>query len=167
MYLSLLMESAPVSTITVRRQMISSCSWFRSLISSLILLSSPLYGGAAAAADASQGAPLKAGWSDQELSSFTAGCVLAIVTPARRDYAARAAERGISSPKPFPEKEVTASVQPMCSCIGLRIAQSWELQEFALNHEALGKPLIEEAMKGGQCKPAGLLGAMIEQRTKD
>ena len=135
-------------------------------IATLALLLSLSFGGTVGAADAPQSQPLKAGWSEQELSSFTAGCVLAIVSPARRDYYARAAERGNSSPKPFPEEELTASVQPMCSCIGVRIARTSALQDFTANQEALSRPLVEEAMNGGQCKPGGLLGAMLEQRIK-
>lgn len=131
-----------------------------------ILVLFTLLGVPAHAADKSQGMPLKSGWSDQERSSFTGGCVLAIVTPARRDYYARASERGNKAPKPFPEQDVTASVEPMCSCIGLRIAQSVDLQELSLNMEAIAKPYIEEAMSGGQCKPGGLLGAMLEQRAR-
>ena len=124
-------------------------------------LSSPTY-----AVGAPETAPLKAGWSEQELTSFAAGCVLAIVTPARQDYFTRAAERGNSSPKPFPEQELAASVQPMCACIGLRIAQSSDLQAFVPNHEVLSKPFIEEAMMGGKCKPGGLLGTMLDERSK-
>ena len=125
-----------------------------------------LFGTSVHAAEGAQVVPLKSGWSEQALSSFANGCVLAIVTPAKRDYYARASEKGNKTPRPFPEPEVTASVQPMCSCIGLRIAQSSDLQELSLNMEAIAKPFIEEAMGGGQCKPDGLLGAMLEQRAR-
>jgi len=137
----------------------------RSFLTVPALLVLLLLVGAVRAADHSRQVPLKGGWSDQELSSFTAGCVMSIVTKARRDYYARAAQRGNSSPKPFPEQELTASVQPMCSCIGLRIARSFELQEVARN-PTLSKSFVEEAIGGGQCKPGGLLGAVLEQRIK-
>ena len=81
---------------------------------------------AQASHDGAQIEPLKPSLSTQELSSFAAGCVLAIVARARRDYYARAAQLGNANPPHFPEQQVTASLAPMCSCIGLRLASPIE-----------------------------------------
>lgn len=111
--------------------------------------------------------PLKEGWNEQTLASFTNGCVLAILNPARQGYYARAAQRGDSNPKPFPEIEISQSVKPMCACIGMRIAQTADLQEVELHQDTLAKPFIEDAMKGGQCKPGGILASAFEKKSSD
>ena len=40
------------------------------------------------------GTSLKAGWSEPQISAFVGGCVAAIMIPAKRDFEARAAQRG-------------------------------------------------------------------------
>jgi hypothetical protein len=108
--------------------------------------------------------PTKEGWSDARIAEFSRGCTEGILAPARRDYFARAAAVGDLKPKPFPETEVRASVAPMCSCLTLRFAQTWTFDDFLKNQEALSQPLIKEAMRGGQCKPGGILGAALEKK---
>jgi len=106
----------------------------------------------------------KDGWSDAHIAEFTTGCIEGILAPARRDYFARAAEVGDQNPKPFPETEVRASIAPMCLCLTRRFAQTWAFSEFIENHETLSQPFIREAMGGGQCKPGGILGAVLQKK---
>lgn len=106
---------------------------------------------------------LQAGWTEQSMTAFAQGCADAIVEPARRDYEAAARQAGNRASKPFPADAVRDSVQPMCQCIGRRVAGRWPLAEA----ESLGwsavMPLIQEALGGGQCKPEGILAKMFEQ----
>lgn len=111
--------------------------------------------------------PLKDGWSDAQVTQFTEGCIAGILVPARRDYAARAAAAGDASSRPFPEEALRASIAPMCSCIALRIANTWAFAEFSANPRELSKPLIEESLAGGQCKPGGMLGDILAAGKND
>jgi hypothetical protein len=104
---------------------------------------------------------LKAGWSEAELSAFASGCVMAIMIPAKKDFEARAAQAG--KPAAFPEEALRKSVEPMCSCLGRRIAESWSFAEFSKNSQALAERFVTEAMTGGRCKPEGLLGDVLEK----
>lgn len=106
---------------------------------------------------AAQAAPI---WTEAEHSAFVAGCALGIIVPARRDYAAAAEKAGNKNPKPFPEEELRASVEPMCGCLANRIADSGMSYLDAGNAM---KPMIEEAISGGRCKPGGLLGQMLSK----
>lgn len=107
---------------------------------------------------------LKDGWSEELIAEFTRGCTEGFLAPARRDYLARAAAVGDQKPKPFPEEEFRASVVPMCSCLARRFARTWTFSEFFANQGALAQPMIKEAMEGGQCKPDGILGAVLEKK---
>ena len=106
----------------------------------------------------------KKGWSDSRMAEFARGCTEGILAPARRDYFARAAAVGNPSPRPFPEKEARASIEPMCSCLTRRFAQTWTFDDFLENQEALSQPLIREALGGGQCKPGGILGTALKKK---
>ncbi|RQP23151.1 hypothetical protein DZC73_18720 [Albitalea terrae] len=125
------------------------------------------WAGYAVAQDKAPLPPLKDGWSRLQLETYTSGCTLTIMLPARRDYAAAAERSGNPSPKPFPEEQLRASVEPMCACLGLRAAQTWTLAEYMVDSTAKSKPFIEEAIAGGQCKPEGILGeALAAKRPK-
>ena len=114
----------------------------------------------------SQPIALKEGWSEQQLAAFTAGCVLAIIEPAKRDYAVAATRAGNSSPKPFPEAEFRDSVTPMCRCLSVRIAETWSYFNFITDSQAKSRPLIDEALRGGRCKPEGILGQLLSRQRK-
>ena len=83
------------------------------------------------AVEAKEQTKVKAGWTAQALKSFKIGCAAAIVEPAKRDYAAAAARAGNESPRPFPEQQLRESVEPMCRCIGARVATTWTVEEFS------------------------------------
>jgi hypothetical protein len=117
----------------------------------------------AAPANESDQSTRKKGWTEPELEAFTAGCVAAILDPAKTSYAARAVERGNSNPKPFPEKEVVESLGPMCKCLSGRVSETWSLEEMQRLGPSSYQPLIAEAMSGGRCKPGGLLGQFLQR----
>lgn len=109
---------------------------------------------------------LQPGWNEAELESFSAGCTAAILIPARRDYAAAAAKANSPSPKPFPEAEFLESVEPMCACIGRRVAETRPLDAIQREGWGFAQPFIEQALSGGQCRPQGLLGRVLFDRQK-
>lgn len=105
-------------------------------------------------------------WTPAEHAAFNEGCTLAILAPAQRDYAAAAQRAGNTSPKPFPEEALRASIGPMCACIGNRIAERHTVNEMHEGGEALVMPYVQDAMSGGPCKPSGLLGDMMSKRPR-
>jgi len=108
-------------------------------------------------------APRKAGWNDDDFKAFTGSCTDAIVNPAMQAYQDRVTASGRTDAKPFPEQELRDSVAPMCECITNRLAETWTLREVADTTLEKAKPYVEEALSGGQCKPGGMLGAMLQQ----
>lgn len=50
----------------------------------------------------------------------------------------------------------------MCSCLSLRIAETWDYAEYMLHAQEYSQPLIQEALAGGRCKPEGILGEILE-----
>lgn len=98
-------------------------------------------------------------WSDAQMTVFTAGCTMSILIPAKRDYAAAAAKVGNTNPTPFPEAQFRASVEPMCRCLGGRLA---EASPTGTPSEAQMRSVLHEAFTGGRCKPTGLLGQMLD-----
>jgi hypothetical protein len=109
---------------------------------------------------------LQPGWTEAELKAFSAGCTASILSPAKRDYAAAAAKANNLSPKPFPETEFLASVEPMCACIALRVAETRPLDAIQREGVGFAQTFIEQALSGGQCRPEGLLGRMLFDRKK-
>jgi len=113
--------------------------------------------------DLNQDGNLKSGWTELELKASTLGCTAAVVIPAKRDYAAAAQRAGNTSPKPFPDDEVTASASAMCACISRRIAETWNFVEYMADQDTKVRPLIGEAMSGGRCKPEGILAMALDK----
>jgi hypothetical protein len=111
--------------------------------------------------------PMKEGWSQEQIDAFTAGCSLAIIEPAKRDYAAAAERAGNKSPKPFPEAQILASINPMCGCLAARAAEKWTFSDYFKSQDANASVLVTEALAGGRCKPEGVLGdAMAGKKGK-
>ena len=52
----------------------------------------------------------------------------------------------------------------MCLCVSERVAETWTMAEMKDQVLQRSKPLIDEALSGGQCKPDGLLGDIIKKR---
>lgn len=99
------------------------------------------------------------GWTDDIKKQMTDGCVLGILKPAKRDFQARAAQRGDPNAV-FPVETVRPSIAALCACITERVAVSWSYQQF-LGQPHLADQLITEALSGGQCKPTGMLGKAL------
>jgi hypothetical protein len=100
-------------------------------------------------------------WPEQERSAFVANCALAIILPAKRDYAAAAERAKNANPKPFPEGQLRDSVEPMCGCLADRMAESGLSSLDTSKTQVDVIPMIREAISGGRCKPGGLLGKML------
>lgn len=103
-------------------------------------------------------------WPEAERSAFVSGCALGIIVPAKRDYAAAAESAGNANPKPFPEDQLRASVEPMCGCLADRMADNGMSYLGSLNEPDAVTPMIQEAMAGGRCKPGGILGQILSQK---
>lgn len=108
---------------------------------------------------------LKLGWTKQALEEHWQGCVDGIVEPARRDYFARAAQVGNSNPRPFPEKELRASAEPMCRCISRRLAGTYPFTQITQDPQ-LAMPFVQEAISGGECAPEGILGEVLKRQKR-
>jgi hypothetical protein len=119
---------------------------------------------AAGAADAPAKAPLKAGWDKKQIKVFAYACTDGLMKPAARDYKAAALADGVSIHKPFPEKEFRDSAFPMCLCISQRVAETWTVAEIERRGLQYSRPMIDEALNGGRCKPEGMLGDVLKNR---
>lgn len=115
---------------------------------------------------ATTGTSLKAGWSEPKISAFVGGCVAAVMIPAKRDYEARDAQPGHHTGIEFPEAELRKSIEPMCTCLARRIAETWAFDEYIRNTGALAQPLVMEALSGGRCKPEGIVGELLAHAKK-
>lgn len=106
-------------------------------------------------------------WDEPNTQAFIEGCILGIVDPARRDYFARAQEKGNRDPKPFPEEELIESVRPMCSCMAEKFkANSIPPDETSLQSSE-ASAITQEAIESGECKLGGRFGeAMSRQAPK-
>lgn len=122
----------------------------------------------AAAADApAKTAPLKEGWDRKQIKVFAYACTDGLQTPAVRDYNAAALADGVTLHKPFPEKEFRESAFPMCLCISQRVAETWTLAEMQKEGLKRSRPMIDEALNGGRCKPDGMLGDILKKRQEN
>jgi hypothetical protein len=105
---------------------------------------------------------LKPGWKEEHIKAFTASCADAIVKPAKQAYEDKVTASGLTDTTPFPEQELRDSVSPMCECISRRLAEKWTLAELTDSALERAKPFVEEALGGGQCKPGGILGEVLD-----
>jgi hypothetical protein len=129
-----------------------------------VMLAAVLSCSAAVAADAPAKKPMKEGWNKKQVKVFAYACTDGLQQPAVRDYNAAALADGVTLHKPFPEKEFRDSAFPMCLCISERVAQTWALADVNKQAMQRAKPYIDEALAGGQCKPGGMLGDILEKR---
>ena len=138
------------------------------LAKGLLLLVTSLFAGAAALpADAPPAKPLKAGWNRKQIKAFAYVCSDALMQPTVRDYDAAAKKSGAKNPPPFPEKRFTDSAFPMCLCISQRVAENFDLKELnGKDGIKKAQPYIEEALRGGICKPQGMLGEILDEKAR-
>jgi len=118
---------------------------------------------AAIAADA-PGKP-KTGWDGTRMKQFADACTERLLQSATLDYNAAARAQGVTLHKPFPKEAFRDSAFPMCLCISERVAQTWTFEEMDKSGMERSRPMIDEALGGGRCKPAGMLGE-IRNRQK-
>lgn len=95
-------------------------------------------------------------WIDATKKEMTDGCVSGILDPAKRGFEARAKKEG-KTDAIFPEDKIKPSIVDLCECIVQRASISWGYKYFVWQPE-LAQKLVSEAMKGGECKPTGMLG---------
>ncbi len=163
-----LREAAAVTVIAISES--SSCTVPTMRNSPKILLFALLAAVActvAGAADAPAKAPLKEGWDRKQIKVFAYACTDGLLQPAVRDYKAAALADGVTLYKPFPEKEFRDSAFPMCLCISQRVAETWTMAEMEKKGMQRSKPMIDEALRGGRCKPAGMLGDIVKNRKEN
>jgi hypothetical protein len=109
--------------------------------------------------------PLKEGWNKKQMKVFAYACTDGLIQPAMRDYHAAALADGVNMHKPFPEKEFRDSAFPMCLCISERVAETWTLAEVQKQGGMQqARPYVDEALAGGRCKPAGMLGDILQKQ---
>lgn len=95
-------------------------------------------------------------WNNDNKKEMTDNCVLGILDPAKSAFQARADKEG-KTDAVFPEDKIKPSVVDLCECIVQKASISWGYQYFIWQPE-LAQQLVSEAMKGGECKPTGVLG---------
>jgi hypothetical protein len=118
----------------------------------------------AGAADTPARAPLKEGWDRKQIKVFAYACTDGLLEPAVREYKAAALADGVTLYKPFPEKEFRDSAFPMCLCISQRVAETWSMKEMDTHVKERTRPMIDEALSGGRCKPDGMLGDILKKQ---
>jgi len=116
------------------------------------------------AADTPAKKPWKEGWDRKQVKVFAYACTDGLLEPAVRDFNAAAQAAAVTEHKPFPEKAFRDSAFPMCMCISERVAETWSIAEIGKNALQSARPLIDEALNGGRCKPDGLLGDILRKR---
>lgn len=99
------------------------------------------------------------GWNDALKKHMAKGCVAGIVTPAKRDFNARARQSGDETAV-FPEGRIKSSASDLCACIIQRSSHKWSYQQIQRQPQLMNK-LISEAMAGGECRPSGILGKLM------
>jgi hypothetical protein len=118
----------------------------------------------AMAADAPAKKPWKEGWDRKQIKVFAYACTDGLLAPAVRDYHAAAVAAGVPDHKPFPEQAFRDSAFPMCLCISERVAETWTLAEAGKQGMQGARPMVDEALGGGRCKPDGMLGDILRKR---
>ena len=103
-------------------------------------------------------------WSQADTDSFVQGCVLGILKPAEREYYAKAEKVGNKNPKPFPEQEVKASIEPMCTCVANKLkAEGISILETTTKSSKV-EFIVKAAILNGECKLGGMLGQELEKQ---
>lgn len=118
----------------------------------------------AVAADAAARKLWKEGWDRKQVKVFAYACTDALLEPAVRDYNAAALAAGVTIHKPFPEQAFRDSAFPMCLCVSERVAATWAMAEMKEDGMKRARPMVDEALNGGRCKPDGLLGDILRKR---
>jgi len=98
-------------------------------------------------------------WNYDNKKEMADDCVLGILEPAKRGFQARADKEG-NPDAVFPEEKIKPPIVDLCECIVQRASITWGYQYFIWQPE-LVQQLVSEAMKGGECKPTGILGKSL------
>jgi hypothetical protein len=133
---------------------------------SALALAMVVSGMPAVAADAPAKTAWKEGWDRKQVKVYAYACTDGLFTPALRDYNAAAKASGVPMPKPFPEQRFRDSAFPMCLCIAERLAETWTVAEMKKDETKSARPMVDEALNGGRCKPEGLLGDLLKKKNE-
>lgn len=106
------------------------------------------------------------GWSDEAIDELSSVISKSLVSGAREGYYQRAEEVGDTNPKPFPENEVKKSFDVLSLCILNIASEKWTYDEFINSQGVYMRQLLNKALKGGECKPTGLVGEATEARRR-
>lgn len=101
------------------------------------------------------------GWTAENILDMTDRCVSGIMDPIRQGFEKNMKSRGKASVH-FPEEQYKPPVSDLCTCITLRAANS-EPYENVQKDPEITRSYMTEAIKGGECKPGGILGNIMQQ----
>lgn len=102
------------------------------------------------------------GWTAGNILNMTDSCVASILDPVRQGYKQKMQSQGKDASL-FPEDLFKPSISDLCACITFRAADTYNYQQVVADPE-LTQSFMTEAIKGGQCKPTGLLGNVIKTK---
>jgi hypothetical protein len=99
------------------------------------------------------------GWTAENMITMTDSCVSDILEPLRQGFEQKVVQKGNTS-KEFPEEKLKPSITDFCACITFRAANAHDYQKV-INDPGIVQAYATEAIKGGECKPSGLLGEIM------
>ena len=102
--------------------------------------------------------PMKTGWDPREVDAEGDACAKPILADARKFFEAQS--------RSFPEAQIVPPVDRFCMCVARRVASSWTHAEYSRNPGGLRERIASGAIKGGPCKPDGLLAEMWRKTGK-
>ena len=102
------------------------------------------------------------GWTATNIMDMTDSCVASIIDPVRQGLSKKMQSQG-KDPSGVSEDMFKPSLTDLCACITFRAAGTYEYEKVIADPR-LTQGFMTEAIRGGECKPAGLLGKIIQQQ---
>ena len=99
------------------------------------------------------------GWTAENMMKMTDSCVSDILQPLRQGFQQKVVQKGNTSTE-FPEEKLKPSITDFCACITFRAANAHDYQKV-IGDPGITQAYATEAVKGGECKPSGLLGEIM------
>ncbi len=99
------------------------------------------------------------GWTAENMMQMTDSCVSDIMDPLRQGFQQKVLQKGNTTTE-FPEEKLKPSITDFCACITFRAANAHDYQKV-MSDPGIAQAYATEAVKGGECKPSGLLGEIM------